>query len=112
MIQSEGYVVKGKEKNHYSRLLKSLYGLKQDPYEWNEELNVFLLLCGLVRCYSDPCIYYRRVSDEITLLLVYVDDGLIASNKPEAIKSLIEQLKQNLRSAFSYQPDLSDSTKI
>lgn len=93
MTQPEGYVVSGME-DYYCRLLKSLYGLKQAPYEWNEEFNGFLIEFGLVCSESDSCIYTRRAGDEITIVVIYVDDGLIASNKPETIKSMIEHLKQ------------------
>lgn len=96
MTQPEGYVVKGKE-DHYCRLLKSLYGLKQTPYEWNEEFNAFLIEFGLVRSESDPCIYTRRIGDEITIVVIYVDDGLIASNRPETIKSMIHHLEQKFQ---------------
>jgi hypothetical protein len=93
MKQPEGFVVEGKE-DHVCQLLKSLYGLKQAPYEWNEEFNEFILAFGLVRSEADPCIYFRRAGDEITTVIIYVDDGLIASNKPETIKAMIEHLER------------------
>ncbi len=84
MKQPEGFVVKGKE-DYVCQLLKSLYELKQAPYEWNEEFNAFLVGFGLTRSEVDPFIYHRRVGDEITLVVIYVDDGLVASNKPDTI---------------------------
>ena len=43
---------------------------------------------------AHPCKYFRRSGDEITTVIIYVDDGLIASNKPETIKAMIEHLER------------------
>lgn len=89
-------MVKGKE-DYVCQLLKSLYGLKQAPYEWNEEFNKFILVFGIVRSEADPCIYFRHVGDEIPIVIIYFDDSVIASNKPDIIKAMIEHLKKKYR---------------
>ena len=69
MKQPEGFVVEGKE-DHVCQLLKSLYGLKQVPYEWNEEFNEFILAFGLVRSEADPCIYFRCAGGVTTFIIL------------------------------------------
>lgn len=43
-------------------LLKSLYGLKQSAYEWNDTFNTAAAQEGWIRCPVEPCLYlrYRR----------------------------------------------------
>jgi hypothetical protein len=67
--EPEGFVVEGKE-DHVCQLLKSLYGLKQVPYEWNEEFNEFILAFGLVRSEADPCIYFRCAGGVTTFIIL------------------------------------------
>lgn len=77
--QPEGFITAGREKE-VCRLKKSLYGLKQAPRAWNTKFNEFLLKFGLTRCDSDSCVYYRRQEEgEITIVCIFVDDGLICT---------------------------------
>ena len=67
------------------RLLKGLYGLKQSPMLWNKTLHTFLVspTMGFTQCTFDPCLYWRRETDgTVTLLLVYVDDTILACKSP------------------------------
>jgi hypothetical protein len=77
----DGYPNKHKFNGKVIRLLKSLYGLKQSPHEWNKELDTFLQFIGFKSTESEKCIYVGRfgTKGETTIyLLVYVDDILIA----------------------------------
>ena len=56
MKQLEGFAEKGKE-NLVCKLKMSLYGLKQSPRSWNEELDKKLRSLGFKQATSDPCIY-------------------------------------------------------
>ena len=48
---------------------------------------------GYDRCSSEPCLYYRTSKDEeITLVLVYVDDILCATNIEAAKTDLFTKL--------------------
>ncbi|KJX98055.1 gag-pol polyprotein [Zymoseptoria brevis] len=58
-------------------LLKSLYGLKQSPMLWQQQLTVFLDSKGFKPLFSDPCIYQHRLTKAI--LAVYVDDLILAA---------------------------------
>jgi hypothetical protein len=89
--QPEGFVLAGGEKE-VCRLKKCLYGLKQAPRVWNQKFNEFLLLFGLSRSTADPCIYFRRREEELTLIAIWVDDGLVCSSSAEVIKDVLKHL--------------------
>jgi hypothetical protein len=84
--QPEGFVLAGREKK-VCRLKKCLYGLKQAPRVWNQKFNEFLLLFGLSRS-----IYIRRREEELTLIAIWVDDGLVCSSSAEVIKDVLKHL--------------------
>ncbi|KAH9800564.1 hypothetical protein KPL71_000708 [Citrus sinensis] len=78
MLQPEGFAEKGKE-NLVCRLNKSLYGLKQAPRYWYKRFDSFIMSLGYNRLSSDHCAYYKRFEDnDFIILLLYVDDMLIA----------------------------------
>ena len=61
-------------------LRKSLYGLKQAPKNWNSTINKFMLdRLGMKRSKQEPCLYYLVLAGKLLLILIYVDDILIAS---------------------------------
>jgi hypothetical protein len=59
---------------------KSLYGLRQSPWEWNNNLNATLCALHLNPCPSDPSLYSYSVSTSMLLLLVYIDDLMLTGN--------------------------------
>ncbi|KAH9309219.1 hypothetical protein KI387_037130, partial [Taxus chinensis] len=76
-----GYEVKGKEKL-VCRLKKSLYGLKQAPRQWYMRFDSFMHEHGYLRCESDHCVYFKKLENgSYIILLLYVDDMLIAGSK-------------------------------
>lgn len=95
MQQPEGHEVHGKE-DMVCLLKKSIYGLKQSPRCWNQELHEHLTNFCFERCKSEPCIYKGNVDGQKVLLAVYVDDILIASKYEETIK----KIKIKLQNAF------------
>ncbi len=61
------------------RLLKSLYGLKQAPRNWNTDITLFLVTTlSFRRCIIDPCIYVKGEGDHLLIIVLYVDDMIIA----------------------------------
>ncbi len=101
MKQPEGFVIPGKEQE-VCRLVKIIYGLKQASRVWNIKFNEFVIKCGLTRSQADPCIYYRHLrlveaEEELTIFILYVDDGLILSNIKshwKALKRILAYLKK------------------
>ena len=77
MKQPEGYIQEGKE-NKVCLLKKSLYGLKQSPKQWYKQFNSFMIKARYNRCEHDNCVYFKQ-SDDLTYLLLYVDDMPIAA---------------------------------
>ena len=45
---------------HVLALLKSMYGLKQAPLQWNKHLHATLTAFRFLRSIYDPCVYFRR----------------------------------------------------
>lgn len=78
------------------RLHKSIYGLKQSPRAWHAKLSVVLQEVGFLRSAADSSLFVRNVSNETVVVLVYVDDLIIAGNSNHAIS----QLKDTLQSRF------------
>lgn len=65
--------------NQVCRLRKALYGLKQAPRAWHTRLRAELLALGFTSSQADASLFWRREADgQLTLLLCYVDDCLIA----------------------------------
>ncbi len=106
MKQPEGYVVKGK-KDWVCRLQKSLYGLKQAPRQWYLKFDQFMLKNEFQRCNGDHCCYFKGLKSSYIILLLYVDDMLVASaNMGEIVK-----LKKQLSQEFSMK-DLGEAKKV
>ena len=74
MEQPEGYKEKGKQ-HMVCRLNKTIYGVKQAPNEWNNEINGSIVSLGFSRCVSDTCVYVRRSkTGKSMIILLFVDD--------------------------------------
>ena len=81
---------KGKNGN-YVRKLK-----KQSGQTWNKTFHTYLTTQNFVQSPLDPCMYIQNVCDQISIILLWVDDILIAS-KTEAC---LMQIKTRLNSRF------------
>ena len=80
------------------RVLKGLYGFKQMPRYWNEDIHAVLVDFGLVRSQVDPCLYTMAQNGKIVFVLsLYVDDFLFGGS----LKKLREDFKQEIFRAFS-----------
>lgn len=76
------------------KLIKSLYGLKQASRCWNEKFTSFIKRFNFVECKADPCVFVRKEKNEMLILTIYVDDGLIASTSEQSVKPVIDYLRQ------------------
>ena len=74
--QPEGYVVPGKE-NLVCPLRKSLYGLKQSAQCWNKSFKEFMISQGFEQSFADPCVFIRKVNDQLAIDVVHVDDLIL-----------------------------------
>jgi len=86
------------EEHLYCGLKRSLYGLKQAPRQWYVKFDRFMAEHNFTQCELDPCVYYKRLPNaEFVILLLYVDDMLVAGTSPQ----IICQLKKELASRFA-----------
>lgn len=98
MEQPRGYEC---GQNLVCRLNRSLYGLKQSPRCWNEKFVKFLNKFSFQSLESDKCVFIGTVNEDILYLVLYVDDGLIASKS----QSAIDKVLCNLQSEFKITAD-------
>lgn len=90
----EGLKVKDSD-NALCKLNKSLYGLKQAPRCWNKKFNDFLKRFDFRANHADNCIYTDVISGCNVYLVLFVDDGLIASKSLNSIHLVLNFLKQS-----------------
>ena len=84
----------GKE-NLVCKLHKSLYGLKQALRQWYKKFNEFMRSSGFNRCDKDHCCYIKKYTNSYVILVMYVDDMLIAKSSMAEINRLKQQLAEN-----------------
>ncbi|MGH3053369.1 MAG: reverse transcriptase domain-containing protein, partial [Gaiellaceae bacterium] len=73
------------------KLHKSLYGITQAPKLWYEHLTGALMRRGFTQSRLDPCLFYRGS----IILVIYVDDCLLASKDDADLVKLIAELKED-----------------
>lgn len=101
--QPEGFAIDGR----VCRLNKSLYGLKQAARNWNLTIHKWLLSRGYVRSNADACLYIKTVGAFIIVIILYVDDLVVAGNS----QAMIDRLKADISKRFPIK-DLSKDNKL
>ncbi len=96
MKQPPGFETLGNANSGF-KLIKSLYGLKQAPKCWNGVIDDYLLKAGLTKSTSDACLYIRRRGEDLTVVLLHVDDGLVASSRKEEAQAIMAHLKEKFK---------------
>lgn len=79
--------------NRVCRLRRSLYGLKQSPRNWNGRFSDFLVENGFRAIPEDTCVYIRKDGNDVTIVCLYVDDGLVCGSNNKEINAFIESLR-------------------
>ena len=95
MRQPEGFI-KEDRKNLVCRLKKSLYGLKQAPRQWYKKFDSFMSSHGFTRCQADHCCYFKKIDNNFIILLLYVDDMLVAGSNMQEIVNLKLKLSKQI----------------
>lgn len=67
-------------KDKVCKLKRSLYGLRISPKKWNERFTEVALSINLENTDLEPCLFTWQVADKFLILLLYVDDIIMASN--------------------------------
>jgi transposase InsO family protein len=78
-------------------LNKSLYGLRQSGRNWHETLTTYLQSLDYTPNKTDPCIYTKCTGEDQTIILFWVDDIILASNKPHLIQKTKEELSNRFK---------------
>ena len=84
MEQPQGF----HEGDHVMKLKKSLYGLKQSGRMWNNLLHSFLIKIGFIRSEVENCVYVRVQSGAKVIILVFVDDLIVAGSNLGAVSDV------------------------
>ena len=79
------------------KLMKSLYGLKQSGRMWNLVLHNFLTEKGFIQSPHDPCTYMYNENHNIAIVIVWVDDMVIAGNSEACVEKVKGYLKKKFR---------------
>lgn len=104
--KSEGFFKKEK-KNMMCRLKKSLYDPKQAPRQRYKKFDEFMRKEDFQKSNVDHYCYFKRYRSSYIILLLYVDDMLVASSNKDDIR----KLKQQLSKDFDMK-DLNSAKKI
>ena len=97
MDQPEGFATMSEdEERKVYKLRKSPYGLKQSGRNWNKILHEHLVRAGFDRNPVDHCIYSKQVINNQVIVLIRVDDLIVASDDMD----LMNQFKEGMRRQF------------
>ena len=78
--------------NKVCKLQKTIYGLKQSPRAWFGKFTNVMKSFGYCQCNQDHTLFFKYNRDnEITLVLVYVDDIIVIGNDTQEIITLKEK---------------------
>jgi hypothetical protein len=106
MTQLKGFVIEGKE-NMGCRVKKSIYGLKQALRQWYLKFDEVVKKFGFVENQVDSCIFIKIKGSMFIILVLYVDDILLASSD----KNLLYETNRFLSSNFNMN-DLCDVSYV
>jgi len=81
----------------YTKLLKALYGCIQSGQLWYERIKKVLIREGYITTPTDPCIFRRAVTENLFILIVYINNILLFANSQE-----IQQVKAFMMKEFHW----------
>lgn len=87
MQQPPGFAVPRSE-HLVCHLRCSLYGLKQSPRTWYQEINSYLRQFGWSRSNADPNLYFLRDKGDLLILMLFVDDLLLTGSNSFRIRQI------------------------
>ncbi|GJS63412.1 retrotransposon protein, putative, ty1-copia subclass [Tanacetum coccineum] len=96
MVQPEGFVNK-KHPNQVCKLKRSIYGLKQASKQWNKRFANEIKKLDFTKNHDEPCVYMKASGNNVTFLILYVDDILIMGN----IIPMLQDVKSYLGKCFA-----------
>jgi hypothetical protein len=106
MAQPEGFATEGKEYMGYI-LKKSIYGLKQASRKWYLKFDEVIKKFGFIENQVDNYIYINTMGSVFIILVLYVDDILLACSD----NNLLHETKGFLSSNFDMK-DFGDASYV
>lgn len=106
MSQPEGFISKGHE-HLVCKLKKSIYGLKQSSRQWYLKFDKVMKRNDFIKNQVDQCIYLKMSGRNFIILVLYVDDILLASNSID----LLHESKRLLSHHFDMK-DLGEASYV
>lgn len=94
MLLPESYNL---QENSICKLKKSLYGLKGSPRIWNNKFHEVMTEQGFVRSQNDYCLYVRVTKLGKILILLYVDDMLLAGTDKLGVLKIKQVLSRHFK---------------
>jgi len=77
------------------KLQRSLYGLKQAPRCWHKKFKNMLMNFDLKETKADPCVFVNNKNNQLLIVAIFVDDGLIAATNNQLVDIMVKYLKDN-----------------
>jgi hypothetical protein len=81
--------------SYHCKLDKALYGLKQTPRTWYSRLSDKLQSFGFHPSKADISLFYYNKGSVTILLLVYVDDIIVAGSSASVVSDLLSALQND-----------------
>jgi len=90
--QPQGFEIEGQEEKVY-RLKKTLYGIKQAPRAWDNNIDNYFMEKGFEKSKNEPTLYVKRqgVAD-ILIVSLYVDDLVFIGNNSKLIEDFRKEM--------------------
>jgi len=98
MKQPQGFEESGEnDQKQVYKLNKALYGLKQSGRMWNQMLHAHLINDNFVQSSVDHCVYVKTHDGCKVIILVWVDDIIIAANNQAQLAKVKISLGERFR---------------
>lgn len=94
--QPKGYTIERNEKM-VCKLKMSLYGLKQEPGQWYLKFDSFMTVNGFRGGHVDYCCYNKNYGNSYIIMLIYIDDMLVAGSSIHEINNLKDMLSREFK---------------
>jgi hypothetical protein len=90
------------EKERVRVLKKALYGLQRAPKMWHLTFSAWAKEENFIQNQHDPCLFIN--ADKRQMVVIYVDDMLMAAGTPELLTDLCERLMSKFKSRILGEP--------
>ena len=79
--------------NHALYLKKPLYGIKQAPRAWYDQLTEYLVINGFSKRQANRTLFIKKVEGKLVVAQVYVDDIIFGSTKDDLAHSFSSMMQ-------------------